>query len=136
MTSRVPDAEKTFTTRSTRKLLILDTRLFWRTRAKTETALPNDNIFVRGNGIHQLFNRIYTERRGMYNFLAKCFCVFDVAIWTCVHEPLAHAMVKNLFLESALSKIKFVMDRSFCTDSGVLKPDGKCNVMFKDLAMV
>jgi len=99
-------------------------------------ALPLGEEFVRGVGVHQLYNKIYTERRGWHYFLAKCFCIFDVAIWTCAPKALTEAMVQNIFKKEELSKIKFVMHQSFCTDSGVLRPDGKSNVMLKDLTMV
>ena len=45
-------------------------------------------------------------------------------------------MVKTIFTDEEQQKFKFIWDNSFTRDSQVLRPDGKCNIMFKDLTLI
>ena len=118
-----------------RKLLILDCNgLLWSSKRAKHALQPGQSSSQ--HGVHQIQNAIYFERLGLHQFLARCFERFDVAIWTCAGKARTNAMVETIFTEEERNKFKFVWDNSFTTDSRVLKSDGSCNVMLKNLRMV
>lgn len=115
-----------------RKLLILDCNgLLWSSqRAKYVPQIRNNHgvYYIRGN--------IYFERLGLHRFLSRCFQIFDVAIWTCASPARMELMVKTIFTEDEQYRFKFIWDQSCTIDSSILKLDGSCHVMFKDLNRV
>src|SRR5450759_5010904 len=118
-----------------RKLLILDLNgLLWSSKRAKHALQPEQPSSQ--HGVHQIQDIIYFERLGLHQFLARCFGRFDVAIWTCAVKARTNAMVQTIFTKEERNKFKFVWDNSFTTDSRVLKSDGSCNVMLKNLRMV
>jgi hypothetical protein len=114
-------------------LLILDCNgLLWSSKRD-----PKLNHLPRSEGgIHYFDNNIYFERVGLHHFLRRCFERFDVAIWTCAAKRRTDAMVEKIFSRDEQYMFKFIWDQSYTRDSTVLRPDGNCNVMLKDLSMV
>ena len=89
-----------------------------------------------GHGVHYIQGALYTERPGLHQFLARCFNLFDVAIWTCAQKRRVDAMVETIFTKDEQHQFKFVWDQSKTCDSFVRRPDGASNVMFKFLGDV
>jgi hypothetical protein len=88
------------------------------------------------HGVHYIHGNVYFERLQLQKFLSLCFEKFDVAIWTCAAKRRTDAMVETIFTEEERNKFKFIWDQSYTSNTQVLRPDGRCDVMLKDLQKV
>ena len=122
-----------------RKLVILEgSGVLWSSR-KEKTA-PSPGTSSSRNHVHHIKNGnadlLLFERLRLHQFLAKCFEIFDVAIWTSVGPTYTQTIVQTIFTQDELSKFKFIWDGSHCSDSTVPRDDMNCNVLLKDLRLV
>jgi len=115
-----------------KKLLILDCNgMLWSSQKATSVPRVKNN-----HGVYYIQGSIYFERLKLHEFLARCFQVFDVAIWTCAQKRRMDAMKETIFTEDEQYQFKFVWDQSMTMNSWVRRPDGACNVMMKNLGDV
>ena len=121
-----------------RKLLVFDCNgLLWSCKtARDPSTRSLSQEEHKAAGVHCIHSMIYFERLRLHQFLSDCFDKFDVAIWTCAGKRRTDAMVEAIFSEDERAKFKFIWDQSQIIDSGILRSDGNCNVMFKSLKRI